>query len=159
MRSMLKAARDRMSRAASSGTIPARAIASTAASSTCSQVSYFRWSLQMRPISGFVYRGIMSAERKPLLWKLEAVHGTEHGRRESTVGEQIARHTLDVGRGHPLDPFECLVETELTVEVDFLTGEVRHPRGRALEVQHQAALQMILGAAQLRLEHRLVLDA
>ena len=38
----LKRARARMSRAASSGTIPARAIASTAASSTCSQVSYFR---------------------------------------------------------------------------------------------------------------------
>ena len=36
------------------GTIPAWAIASTAASSTCNQVSYFRWSLQMRPISGFV---------------------------------------------------------------------------------------------------------
>jgi hypothetical protein len=33
---------------------PGVAIASTAAISTCSQVSYFRWSLQMRPISGLV---------------------------------------------------------------------------------------------------------
>ena len=46
------------------GTIPARAIASAAAISTCSQVSYFRWSLQMRPISGWVYRSIIDRERR-----------------------------------------------------------------------------------------------
>ncbi len=44
----------------------ARAIASTAAISTCSQVSYFRWSLQMRPISGFVYLGIIPATVSPV---------------------------------------------------------------------------------------------
>jgi hypothetical protein len=42
--------------------MPARAIASAAATSTCSQVSYFRWSLQMRPISGWVYRRIIDPE-------------------------------------------------------------------------------------------------
>src|SRR5690349_1816174 len=123
MRSILKFARALRSRAASSGTIPARAIASTAATSTCSQVSYFRWSLQMRPISGFVYRGIMSAEREPLLWKLEAVDGAKNGRRQSTVGEQVTRDALDVSRGHALNAFERFVETELAVEVDLLPGK------------------------------------
>jgi hypothetical protein len=66
MRSMLKLARARRSRAASSGTIPAWAIASTAASSTCNQVSYFRWSLHTRPISGFVYLGIIPATNAPV---------------------------------------------------------------------------------------------
>ena len=44
----------RMSRAASCGMIPASAIASAAAVSTCSQVSNLRSSLQMRPMSGCV---------------------------------------------------------------------------------------------------------
>ena len=43
-----------MSRTAASGTSPVAAIASAAVTSTRSQVSYLRWSLQMRPISGFV---------------------------------------------------------------------------------------------------------
>ena len=54
MRAMSNAPRSRMSRAASGGTMPAAAIASAAAVSTSSQVSYRRWSLQMRPISGCV---------------------------------------------------------------------------------------------------------
>ena len=36
------------------GTMPAAAIASAAAVSTSSQVSYRRWSLQIRPMSGCV---------------------------------------------------------------------------------------------------------
>ena len=54
MRAMSKAPRSRMSRAASGGTMPADAIASAAAVSTSSQVSYRRWSLQIRPMSGWV---------------------------------------------------------------------------------------------------------
>jgi hypothetical protein len=42
----------RMSRAASGGTMPAAAMASAAAVSTSSQVSYRRWSLQIRPFQG-----------------------------------------------------------------------------------------------------------
>ena len=54
MRAMSKAPRSRMSRAASAGMMPAAAIASAAAVSTSSQVSYRRWSLQIRPMSGWV---------------------------------------------------------------------------------------------------------
>src|SRR5687768_15872546 len=145
MRGMSKSARARISRAASAGTIPARAIASTAASSTCSQVSYFRWSLQMRPISGLVYRGIIYApltKREPLSWNLQPVHGTEHSRGQGTVGEKIPGHALDVGAGDPLDAFERFVQTKLAIEVDLLTRQMRHPARRAFEIQHQATLQM-----------------
>ena len=54
MRAMSNAPLSRSSRAASAGTMPAAAIASAAATSTWSQVSYRRCSLQMRPISGCV---------------------------------------------------------------------------------------------------------
>ena len=59
MRAISNAPRSRMSRAASAGTMPAAAIASAAADSTSSQVSYRRWSLQIRPMSGWVYRAII----------------------------------------------------------------------------------------------------
>jgi hypothetical protein len=54
MRATSKAAFSRSSRAASAGTTADAAMASAAANSTCSQVSYLRCSLQMRPISGCV---------------------------------------------------------------------------------------------------------
>ena len=59
---------------------------------------------------------------------------------------------------HALDAFERFVEAELAIEVDLLPREVRHPARRALEVQHQAALEMILGAPQLGVRERLVLQ-
>src|SRR6185369_2165536 len=62
MREMSNAPRSRMSRAASAGTIPAAAMASAAAASTSNQVSYRRWSLQIRPISACVYLGIMERQ-------------------------------------------------------------------------------------------------
>ena len=54
MRAMLKSPLVFKSRAASAGTMPAAAMASAAATSTWSQVSYLCCSLQMRPISGCV---------------------------------------------------------------------------------------------------------
>jgi hypothetical protein len=54
MRAMLKSPRFFRSCAASAGTMPAAAMASAAATSTWSQVSYLCCSLQMRPISGCV---------------------------------------------------------------------------------------------------------
>src|ERR1017187_4624409 len=54
-----KAACARSRRAASAGTTPNSASASEAASSTSSHCSNLFWSLQIRPISGRVYREIM----------------------------------------------------------------------------------------------------
>src|SRR5687767_9545411 len=165
MRAMSNPPRSRMSLAASAGTIPARAIASAAAISTCSQVSYRRDSLQMRPISGFVYRGIIggastrrpSSEQKPFPGNLEAVDRAEHGGRQGLVGKQVACHAQDVVLSHALHALERFVQAEVPVEVDLLPRQVRHPARRALEVQHQAALEMILRALQLGVRQRLVL--
>ena len=51
-------------------------------------------------------------------------------------------------------PCERLVEAELPVEVDLLPRQVRHAARGVLEAQHQAALQVILRALQLRVRHR-----
>src|SRR6476469_6972257 len=110
MRSMLKAARDRMSRAASSGTIPARAIASTAASSTCSQVSYFRWSLRCDPFPGSCTS--LSSQRQSLRWNLQAVDRSENGGRQRSVLQQVAGDTLHVSLRDAFDAFQRLVEPE-----------------------------------------------
>src|ERR1700690_3873521 len=61
MRSTLKLGRARIALAASLGTMPAAASVSVAATSTASQVRKRFSSLQMRAISGLVYRGIKEA--------------------------------------------------------------------------------------------------
>ena len=48
-------------------------------------------------------------------------------------------------------PREHLVQTELLSEVQLLPGQVAHAGARALERQHQAALQVVLGPPQLGL--------
>src|SRR6187399_96777 len=148
MRATSKAPRSRMSRAASGGTMPAAAIASAAAVSTSSQVSYRRWSLQMRPISGCVYRAIISTQVQPFPRNLQAVHVSQHGRRHGLIAEQVCRHPLHVVGRHPADADEGFVETELPIEVDLLPGQMRHAAGGVLEAQHQAALQVILRALE-----------
>src|SRR5713226_2059464 len=122
MRAMSKAPRSRMSRAASVGTRPAAAIASAAAVSTSSQVSYRRWSLQMRPISGCVYRAIIPnlVQAQPLGWYPQAVDVPEHGRCERAGLEEVLGDSPNLGGGHPLDALQRLVETKLTIEVDLL---------------------------------------
>src|SRR5262245_37225095 len=162
MRAISKAPRSRMSLAASAGTILAAAIASAAAISTSSQVSYRRWSLQIRPISGWVYLAIIRTSphrtalerheapggqrqesvvssdpivlqprgRIPLLQAQpigrnhQAVHVPEHRRRQRAVLEEVGRDPLDVLGRDLVDPLQCLVETNLPIEVDLLTCEV-----------------------------------
>src|ERR1035441_8890746 len=64
MRATSKPACWRSSRAASAGTTPSEASASEAASSTSSHCWNLFWSVQIPPISGRVYRGIISSELK-----------------------------------------------------------------------------------------------
>jgi hypothetical protein len=71
MRAASALARERKARAASFGTRPASASVSVAASSTSSHFAYLLASLQMRPISGRVYRGIKT---NPLLKIGETVY-------------------------------------------------------------------------------------
>ncbi len=55
-------------------------------------------------------------------------------------------------------PASVSSSAELPVEVDLLAREVRHAARRVLEAQHQAALQVILRAPQLRVRHRRLLQ-
>src|ERR1035441_4588056 len=64
MRATSKPACWRSSRAASAGTTPSEASASEAASSTSSHCWNLFWSVQIPPISGRVYLGIISSELK-----------------------------------------------------------------------------------------------
>ena len=74
----------------------------------------------------------------------------QHGGGQRPVREQIARDALHVRVGHALDARERLIEPEMAIEVDLLPRQVRHAAGGVLQAQHQAALEMILGAPQLR---------
>ena len=47
-----------------------------------------------------------------------------------------------------LDSRQRLVHIEQPIEIDHLTRQIRHAARRALETQHQAALQVILGCAE-----------
>jgi hypothetical protein len=59
---------------------------------------------------------------------------------------------------HAFDALECLVKAELPVEVDFLAREVRHAARGALEIQHEAALEMVLRSLEFGRGQRLVLE-
>ena len=65
-----------------------------------------------------------------------------------------ARDALNVIGRDALDARERFVEAEMAIEVDLLSRQMRHPAGRVLETQHQAALEVILGAPQLGVRHR-----
>src|SRR4029453_12252956 len=88
--------------------------------------------------------GAFSAKRQAFPWKLQTVDGTEHRRRQGVIGEQIVRNALEVLARHTLDAFERFIQAKLTVEVNFLPGQMRHATGGALQVQHEATLQVIL---------------
>ena len=150
--------RRRRARGCPSPPPPARcrpaAIASAAAVSTCSQVSKRRVSLQMRPMSGWVYRGITRGPADGGRQIQFAGRRPEHRRTERSVREQIPGDPLHVVGRHPLDAFERFVEREVMVEVDVLPGEVRHAAGGALQAEHEAALQVILRPPQLGVAER-----
>ena len=46
------------------------------------------------------------------------------------------------------DAVDEFVETVEAAEIHFLSRQVRHAGGRRFEAQHQAAFEMVLGAAQ-----------
>src|SRR5438093_5280569 len=77
-----------------------------------------------------------------------AAEVAEHAHRH-LAREQVARDAGHVLGAHPLDAGEDLVEQERAAEVDLLPGEVAHPAPGVLEREHEAALQVVLGPAQL----------
>ena len=60
--------------------------------------------------------------------------------------------------GDRLDALNDLVHADEAVVVHFLPRQVRHARGRRLQAQHQAALELVLAALQLFFRERHVLE-
>ena len=56
---------------------------------------------------------------------------------------------LQVFEGDGFDAFDEFIEAIEMVVVHFLAGQVRHAGGRGFEREHEAALELVLGAAQL----------
>ena len=73
----------------------------------------------------------------------------KHRHRQRPVGEEPIREPEHVLCRHLLDRRQHLVEAEGVIAIHLLPREVRHAARRALEAEHQRALQVILGAAQL----------
>src|SRR5207253_7916535 len=92
----------------------------------------------------------LSSQRQSLRWNLEPVYRAEDGRGKRAILQQVARDPLHILQRDALDALERLVEPEVPVKVDLLASQMRHAARGALEIQHQAALQVILGAPQLR---------
>src|SRR4030095_1007794 len=143
MRATSNAAFSRSVRAASFGTMPASAIASAAANSTCSHVSYFRCSLQIRPISGWVYREIIYGIRPPILEcqlftrDPESVDVAQHGDGQGIAGEDPMGEASDILLADPLVRREHLIERVGLVAVHLLPRQMRHAARRAFEAEHQ----------------------
>ena len=70
------------------------------------------------------------------------------------AGEEIGRNAGDIRARHPLDPVQRFRQVHLPSEVHLGAGKLRHPAGRALETEHEAALQVILRSLQLVVRHR-----
>src|SRR5689334_11728038 len=79
----------------------------------------------------------------------EAVEIAQHRQSNMLLIEEGAGDALYIFRCYFLDAFGKLVEREETSEVHLLPGEVRHPARSRLQAEHERALEVILGAAEL----------
>src|SRR5579862_7317386 len=98
MRATPKPAWARSRRAASAGTVPSEASASEAASSTSSHCWKRFWSLQIRPISGRVYRGIILSPSKLEDFGWGVLRSDGELRREAAALQLLAGDHLHDGR-------------------------------------------------------------
>src|SRR5712691_9328609 len=79
----------------------------------------------------------------------EAVQIAEYGDGDQVGAEKLAGDGQQFLAGDFFDGNEQLVERVETVEIHFLTGKIGHARTGGLQREHQRALEMVLGAAQL----------
>src|SRR5260221_983716 len=97
-------------------------------------------------VSGRIGRSGLAAQRgSPGPPALQVAEDT----RRQRAREHLVRDALHVVGRDRLDPLEQLVEADLAAEVDLLTGQVAHAAARVLEGEHEAALEVVLGPAQL----------
>src|SRR5436305_2690824 len=76
------------------------------------------------------------------------------GRREPLRGPQLGHEPGQIVQRHRLDPLHDLIERQQRGTGQDLRAEPVHPRAGRLEREYDAALQVLLGAAQLVLTRR-----
>src|SRR5438093_11941457 len=81
--------------------------------------------------------------------ELQSVQVAEDGDGDLVGAEEFVGGLLQVLGGDGVDALDEFVETVEAVEIHFLTSQVRHARSGGFERQHQAAFELVLGAAQL----------
>src|SRR5439155_1628340 len=89
--------------------------------------------------------------------EVAAIQGPERGQDEAVLVEEVGDERLDLLVADGVDRREHGVDREERAQVHLVLGEPIHPARRRLERQHQAALQMILGASELLLRHAALL--
>src|SRR5439155_1217664 len=89
--------------------------------------------------------------------EVAAIEGSERGQDESVLVEEVGDERLHLLVTDGVDRREHGVDREERAQVHLVLGEPIHPARRRLERQHQAALQMILGASELLLRHAALL--
>src|ERR1035437_2147386 len=80
---------------------------------------------------------------------LQSVEIAQYGHRDALRLEKFVRRYQYAFYGHCLDALNDFVHAEKAVVVHFLPRQVRHARRTRLQAQHQASLQLVLGAFQL----------
>src|SRR6058998_1668151 len=89
--------------------------------------------------------------------EVAAIEGSERGQDEAVLVEEVGDERLHLLVADGVDRREHGVDREERAQVHLVLGEPIHPARRRLERQHQAALQMILGASELLLRHAALL--
>src|SRR5947199_2922202 len=89
--------------------------------------------------------------------EVAAIGGSERGQDEAVLVEEVGDERLHLLVADGVDRREHGVDREERAQVHLVLGEPIHPARRRLERQHQAALQMILGASELLLRHAALL--
>src|ERR1039458_7342588 len=78
----------------------------------------------------------------------QSVEIAQHRHRDAIRLEQFVGRFQYAFHGHYLDALNDFVHAEKAVVVHFLPRQVRHARRARLQAQHQASLQLVLGALQ-----------
>src|SRR6185503_7059165 len=98
-------------------------------------------------------RGSLADARSPSHSQLRSQRGFLPGpddRRDKIAPlQQIHGHSLHVVHRDALDRVQHFIEREMAAEGHVLAREVRHATRRTLEVQHEAALEVIFRATEL----------
>src|SRR2546422_865793 len=115
------------------------------------------WRMRAIASEGMRPRRAPPTSTMQLAREVAAIEGPERGQDEAVLVEELGDERLHLLVADGVDRREHGVDREERAQVHLVLGEPIHPARRRLERQHQAALQMILGASELLLRHAALL--